>query len=67
VETFSDWQDAVIPKSRRTAPHHDIAMHQSNALGTRLARVSTKQESSWQPERHGHDRRTEIVLVLVLM
>ena len=59
--------DTMECQSVRSAPNYDIAMHQRNAPNPVGALFAAPQEDSWQTQRHGHDRLTEITLVAILM
>ena len=58
---------AVKEQPRRAAPDHDVAMLQPVTVRLVGALRAAEQEDRGQPQRHRHDRRGKIQLVLVLM
>src|SRR5213593_3089384 len=59
--------DAVIPKSGGTSPDHHVAVSQRDATWRIRSTEPAEQEDGRQSERDRHDRRGEILLVLVLV
>src|SRR5689334_15094126 len=60
-------QHTVITQPRRTAPDHDIAVLERDALRAIGAAQPAEQERGGESERYGDDRLSVIALVAVLM
>src|SRR5450631_2264977 len=58
---------AVMMQAGSAAPDHDIAVLQRYSTVSVRPGVAAEQENRRQAERHRHDGRAEITLVLVLM
>src|SRR5689334_13511958 len=60
-------QNAVIAQPVWAAPDHEVTVMERNAVRTVRAFVTAEQKHRAHPERHRHDRRAEVALVLVLV
>jgi hypothetical protein len=67
LRAVGERRDAVEEQSRRSAPHRDVGMFQPKPLRLVAALQPAEHEDRRQAQRHRDDRRTEIVLVPVLM
>src|SRR3954447_4458885 len=65
--SFLDRQHTMVVQPPRPSPYHDVTMHQGDTYRLVFPTQPTPQEDGWQAQRNRDNRRTEVMLVLVLV
>src|SRR5262245_66437664 len=67
MKAVGERTDAVIAQARGSAPHHDVAVNQTDRLRSIGAALAAEEKDGRQAQRYRDDGRRVVALVLVLV